>query len=194
MKFSPFLPSFLSCLAGLCIAGAASAQGASSLAGDSIDASMRFTVDTGYGLGRIKGHGLDGPFVVADGASDARQYAGVFTLDVDGDGFAVSFIFQAGWQEGVVLRLEDLDFGAPGSTNLSDVVVDSNLAGYTLSFGPRDITIGLGGTQFTTDTYLRGRFVAAAVPEPSSWLLLGAGLGAAVLATRGRPGGARRTG
>lgn len=73
---------------GLFVATAANAE-TFTLAGDTIDAAMIRTVDTGYGLGRIHGYGLDGPYVVAEGAADRQQYSSAFTLDVDGGSFAI---------------------------------------------------------------------------------------------------------
>ena len=87
-------------LLGSMIALATHAQ---SLVGDSIDAGVFFTVDTGYGVGRILGYGLDGPFTVQDGPADARQYSSTFVLDVDGGKFTISYIALGGWQDGVVL-------------------------------------------------------------------------------------------
>lgn len=108
LKFSGVLTSLL--------AAAAMNVQAAGLAGDSIDAAMIRTVDTGYGLGRIYGYGLDRPFVVLDGASDLQKYSGTFTLDVDSHGFSIKFLSSAGWQDGIVLRLANLDFGAPDIT------------------------------------------------------------------------------
>jgi hypothetical protein len=46
----------------------ATATQAGSLVGDSIDAGVYFTIDTGYGVGRILGYGLDGPFTSSLGS------------------------------------------------------------------------------------------------------------------------------
>lgn len=157
---------------------------AQTLAGDVIDAGMYFTVDTGYGVGRISGHGLDGPFEVVDGTSDARQYSSTFTLDVDGSQFTLRFITFAGWQEGVLFRLSDLDF-TPGGGPLSSLTVDTNLVGYQLTVGPDFVDIGLGGTRFNADTYFIGSFNATpAVPEPSTYALMLGGLAAAAAVAR----------
>lgn len=145
---------------------------ASDLNGDSIDAAMIRTIDTGYGLGRITGYGLDQPFIVIDGPTDRQQYSNAFTLDVDAHGFSLQFLSTAGWQEGTVLRLSDLDFGTSGTNILSGVNVETNLTGYSLSTGSNYLEIVLGGTQFTESTYLNGTFVISAVPEPGVFTLL----------------------
>ena len=48
---------------------------AQTLAGDEIDVGIFRTVDTGYGLGRVLGYGLDGPFTVENGFGDAKTYS-----------------------------------------------------------------------------------------------------------------------
>ena len=118
--------------------------GPTTLVGDQIDAAMIRTIDTGYGLGRIFGYGLDAPFVVQDGNADQHQYSSAFKLDVDGNKFSIRFLQLAGWQDGIVLRLSDLDFSPIGSV-LSSVSVNTNLAGYTLTTGADWIDLGLEG-------------------------------------------------
>jgi len=145
------------------------------LAGDQIDAAMIRTIDTGYGLGRISGYGLDAPFVVQDGNADQHQYSSAFKLNVDGNSFSIWFLSMAGWQDGIFLRLSDLDFSPMGST-LSSVNVDTNLVGYTLAAGPDWVDIGLGGTHFTAGTYFTGTFDVSSVPEPASMALVSLGL------------------
>lgn len=149
--------------------------GPTTLAGDQIDAAMIRTIDTGYGLGRIFGYGLDAPFVVQDGNADQRQYSSAFNLDVDGNKFSIRFLSLAGWQDGTVLRLSDLDFSPIGSV-LSSVSVNTNLTGYTLTTGADWIDLGLGGTHFTADTYFIGAFDVSSVPEPTSLALVSLGL------------------
>ena len=170
-------------MAGL-LAASVMHAGATGLAGDSIDAAMIRTIDNGYGLGRIMGYGLDEAFVVVDGDVDRRKYSSVFTLDVDGDGFLIQFLGNAGWQDGTLLRLSDLDFGDPGTGVLSSVDVSTNLSGVTFSSAANSIDIHLGGTRFTTQTYLRGTFVVAPVPEVGTLALLGLGLMALPWAAR----------
>ncbi|MCV2419420.1 PEP-CTERM sorting domain-containing protein [Paucibacter sp. DJ2R-2] len=154
------------------------------LTGDFVDVAMLRTIDTGYGLGRITGYGLDSPFQVVEGDADKKQYSSSFTIDVDGAGFEILFISTAGWQDGIVLRLSDLDF-APGSSFSSfSLLADSNLLGYTLSFGKDFVDIGLGGTSYGPSTYFRGTFI---VPEPSTTAILGIALAALTL-TRTRRG------
>lgn len=170
-------------LLGTFIATTASAQ-TFTLAGDTIDAAVIRTVDTGYGLGRIFGYGLDAPFVVAEGPADQRQYSSVFAIDVDGGSFSIDFLSFAGWQEGVVFRISDLDFSSPGTSFLSGLTVDTNLVGYGLTVGSDSVDIALGGTRFTPSTHFTGTFHVAAVPEPSSFALLTLGLIGVALATR----------
>lgn len=153
------------------------------LAGDTIDAAIVRTInDPYYGEGRLFGYGLDAPFVVQDGNSDQKKYSSAFKLDVDGDKFSVWFLSLAGWQDGIVLRLSDLDFSQPGST-LSSVSANTNLVGYTLTVGADSIDLGLGGTHFTPSTYFVGTFGVSSVPEPASLALVVLGL-AGVAASR----------
>lgn len=157
------------------LATAPAHAGPISLAGDQIDAAMIRTIDTGYGIGRISGYGLDAPFVVQEGNADQQQYSSSFSLDVDGNGFSIWFLSMAGWQDGIVLGLSDLDFSPMGSS-LSSVKVDTNLVGYALTTGPDWIDIGLGETHFTADTYFIGTFEVSSVPEPSTIALVFLGL------------------
>jgi hypothetical protein len=163
----------------------ATATHAQSLVGDSIDAGMYFTVDTGYGVGRILGYGLDGPFTVQDGPADARQYSGNYVLDVDGGSFTISYLALGGWQEGVVLRLTDLDFSP--ATFLTGLTWTTNLPSYGWVLGPDFLEIQLGNTQFSPGAYYTGTFVTdavAAVPEPETYALLAGGLLAIAAARR----------
>jgi hypothetical protein len=174
MKRSMLCASLLAALAFNAHAG---------LVGDSVEASMIRTVDTGYGLGRITGYGLEAPFIVQDGLSDRQQYSGAFTLDVNDNSFTIQFLSFAGWQEGTLFRLSDLDF-APGAS-LTSVSVATNLTGYSLTWTADSIDLLLGGTQFTPSTYFTGTFATTpAVPEPSSMALLAMGLGAVGWAKR----------
>jgi len=146
------------------------------LAGDTVDAAIVRTInDPFYGGGRISGYGLDAPFVVQDGNSDQKTYSSTFKLDVDGNKFSIWFLTLAGWQDGIVFRLSDLDFSLPGST-LSSVSADTNLVGYTLTVGADSIDLGLGGTHFTPSTYFVGTFDVSSVPEPASLALVMLGL------------------
>lgn len=176
LKFSGFL-------AGLIAAAAVNVQ-AAGLAGDSIDAAVIRTVDTGYGLGRISGYGLDRPFVVLDGSSDLQQYRGTFTLDVDDHGFSIKFLSSAGWQDGIVLRLTDLDFGASGMYALKGLNVETNLIGYSLTTGADSVDILLGGTRFTEKTYFNATFAISSVPEPGALTLLALGLAPMLMVAR----------
>jgi len=160
---------------------------AATLAGDTIDAAMLRTVNTGYGLGRISGYGLEAPFTVVDGPSDRQKYSSAFQLDVDGNRFDLRFLTTAGWQPGIVLRLSDLDFSGPGTGGLSDIDVDTNLVGYSLTHGDDWIELAMGGTQFTPATHFTGTFNVQAVPEPGQLALTGLGLVAvAAIARRSR--------
>lgn len=160
---------------GLFVATAANAQ-TYTLAGDTIDAAIVRTVDSGYGLGRIYGYGLDAPFIAAEGTADQRQYSSAFTINVDGGAFDIRFLNSAGWQDGIVLRLSDLNFSPIGTSFLSGLTVDTNLVGYGLTIRPDSIDLALGGTHFDSSTYFAGKFNVSAVPEPSSLALLTLGL------------------
>lgn len=146
------------------------------LAGDTVDASIIKTINNGYGLGRIYGYGLDVPFVVLDGLSDQKQYSSAFKLNVDGDQFSIQFITSAGWQSGIVFRLDDLDFMSSGASALTAINVDTNLSGYTLNVGSNFLELGLGGTHFNTSTYFTGQFIVVSVPEPTSLALVALGI------------------
>lgn len=174
-------------MAGLMAASATHAS-ATGLAGDTIDAAVIRTIDNGYGLGRITGYGLDASFIVMDGNDDLRKYSSAFTLDVDDMGFAIHFLGTAGWQAGTVLRLSDLDFGDPGTGALTGVDVSTNLSGLTFNHGANFLDIQLGGTSFTSDTYVHGTFVVTAVPEAGTFSLLALGLLGLPWAVRGRLG------
>ena len=176
----------LSVLVGLFFA--ANAQAGVSLVGDVIDAGMYRTIDTGRGVGRIVGFGLDQPFMVEEGAADTKQYSVAYSLNVDGGGFAIDYLNSFSWGSGIVFRLSDLDFSNGGV--LKSLVVDSNMAGYTLNVGADFIEINLSGVRGTRDAYFNGHFVTASqVPEPSSIALLALGLaGVAFTAKRARNG------
>ena len=149
---------------------------AGTLVGDSIDVSMNRTIDTGYGVGRISGYGLEAPFTVIDGDGDKQLYSSAFTIDVDGSGFKVQFLTSAGWQQGILLRLNDLDFKSSSGYELRDLTINSNLSGYSFAVGSDFIDIGLGGTRFLPSTYLSVAFGTAPIPEPGTFALFSVAL------------------
>ena len=154
---------------------------AQTVAGDEIDIGVYYTVDTGYGVGRISGYGLDAPFIVENGFGDEKIYSSIFAINVDALNFEVDFLTLAGWQEGVVLRLTDIDFREiPYPVQVGIGYVESNLVGaFTVTNTADSIEVAWGGTHFDENTYLKVFFGASPVtpvPEPEMWVLMLAGL------------------
>lgn len=174
---------------GLLLSAHASAT-THTLAGDIVEAGMFFTEDVGYGVGRIRRAGLERPFMVFEGNRDAKVYGESFTLDVNGDHFYIDFRSDGRWAPGVTFALAYLDFSDMAPNQTWGLDVDTNLQGYTLELRPHAVIIGLGGTDFTSSTYFKGTFNVAPVPEPSTWALMGFGLGGVALLRR-RTGKAR---
>lgn len=143
------------------------------LVSDTIDAAVIRTIyDPFYGVGRVCCYGLDAPFQVFDGNSDQKEYSGAFKLDVDNLSFDIDFMSLNGWQDGVVLRLSDLNFLA-GHIVPFGLVLDSNLDGLTWSVGADYVDINLYSIHQTPDSYIHGQFK---VPEPGTVLLTLVGL------------------
>ncbi|MFB9245459.1 PEP-CTERM sorting domain-containing protein [Massilia antarctica] len=162
----------LSVLLGLVLITDARAD--ASLLGDTVDAGMYRTVDTGKGVGRIMGFGLDGPFVVENGLADQKNYSVAYTLDVDADRFAIDYRNPFAWGNGIVFRLTDLDFS--NGASLQSLKVDTNMVGYGLTVGADYVEINLSGVHGTRDAYFNGQFITTAVPEPTSFAMLSLGL------------------
>ena len=192
MEFARFIRAAVVSTLSAATVFAAQAQ---TVAGDEIDVGVYYTVDTGYGVGRILGYGLDGPYVVENGFGDEKAYFGTFAINVEALYFDVDFLSRAGWQEGVVLRLTDFDFlEIPYPVVLGIGYIESNLVGsFTITNTTDSIEVAWGGTQFDENTYLRVIFGASpvtAVPEPETWALMLAGLaGVGTVARRRRRGG-----
>ena len=143
------------------------------LVGDTIDAAVIRTIyDPFYGVGRVCCYGLDAPFQVVDGDSDQKQYSSAFKLNVDNLSFDIDFLSLNGWQDGVVLRLSNLNF-LPGQLVPFDLVLDTNLGGLTWTDGADYVDINLYSIHQTPDSYIHGQFQ---VPEPDTLLLIVLGL------------------
>jgi hypothetical protein len=175
-------------------AGSVFASNAQTIAGDEIDVGIYSTIDNGYGIGRVLGYGLDGPFIVENGFGDEKIYSSVFSINVEALYFEVDFITLAGWQDGVVLRLTDFDFREiPYPVYLGIGYVESNLVGsWSVTNTNDSIEVAWGGTQFNEDTYLKvffGAIPVTPVPEPETWALMLFGLASmSALARRRRRG------
>lgn len=193
MQFARFIRAGV--VSALAAASMLAAQ-AQTIVGDEIDVSIYSTIDNGYGIGRVLGYGLDGPYVVETGYGDEKTYSSVFAINVEALHFEVDFLTLAGWQDGVVLRLTDFDFLAIPYPVVLDVgYIESNLVGnYTVTHTDDSIEVAWGGTQFNEDTYLKVYFGAsqvAPIPEPETWALMLAGLACVgTLARRRRRRGA----
>ena len=143
------------------------------LAGDTIDAAVIRTIyDPFYGVGRVCCYGLDAPFQVVEGNSDQKQYSSAFKLNVDNLSFDIDFLSLNGWQNGVVLRLSNLNF-LPGQIVPFDLVLDTNLGGLTWNVGAGYVDVNLYSIHQTPASYIHGQFQ---VPEPDTLLLILLGL------------------
>lgn len=162
----------------------ADARADASLLGDTVDAGMYRTVDTGRGIGRITGFGLDSPFVVENGPADQKGYSVAYTLDVDGDRFAIDYRNSFAWSAGIVFRLTDLDFS--NGALLQSLKVDTNMVGYGLTVGADYVEINWSGVKGSSDAYFNGQFITSAVPEPGSTAMLALGLAVVAGAARAR--------
>lgn len=157
-----------------------------SLEGYTVDAFMERTLNPyGYGLGRIVGYGLDSPFEVHTGTDDTKQYSGVFTLNVDKDRFAIDFLSTAGWQDGIIFKIEQPDYESTTRESFwyglgSDTNIEGLMFGQGIDIGPGWVRLDFSNTHFNKDSYFIGYFnyqeIEKEVPEPHSYLLLIAGL------------------
>jgi len=143
-----------------------------------VDAYMERTIETGYGLGRISGFGLDSPFVVHTGSDDKKKYNDVFTLDVNDNNFSINFLKKTGWVDGIVFRLIQPDYETTTLENFwSNVDVDTNIEGLKFNNGPGWVELNLGNIRFTEQSYFTAHFnsknVAVPEPLPIGLLLLG---------------------
>jgi hypothetical protein len=177
----------MAALLGLALS--AGAQAGPTLAGDTIEASMWRTVDTGRGVGRISGFGLDAPFQVQDGSADQQKYSVIYMLDVDGDKFSLDFLNTFALADGIVLRLSGLDFS--GAALLKSLTIDTNLTGTSVKVSDHFVELSLGGVRGNKDSYFNASFntavPAADVPEPASWSMVALGLAALAWVARRQP-------
>ena len=142
-----------------------------------VDAYLTRTVDTGFGLGRIYGFGLDSAFQVHSGNSDEKQYSNVFTLDVDKDKFTIDFLKISGWVDGIVFRLEEPDYASTtGEDFWCDITTETNIEGLSVSSGLGWVELNFGTLRFNEDSFFVGHLNFKEVPEPASYLLLLLGL------------------
>lgn len=155
------------------------------LVGDTVDAAVIRTIyDPFYGVGRVCCYGLDAPFQVVDGNSDQKQYSSAFKLNVDNLSFDIDFLSLNSWQNGVVLRLSNLNF-LPDQLVPFDLVLDTNLGGLTWNVGADYVDINLYSIQQTPGSYIHGQFQ---IPEPDTLLLMLMGLVATWIFRRKRSG------
>ena len=162
-----------------CITGLQALATPYSLEGYKVDAYMERTRDSGYGLGRIDGYGLDAPFEVQTGTADEKQYSSAFKLNVDKDKFVIDFISYAGWQDGTVFNLVQPDWATTTLENFwYGLGSDTNIDGLGIDIGYGWVKLDFSNTHFTEDSYFIGYFnyQEVDVPEPASYILLIIGL------------------
>jgi len=151
-----------------------------SLVGVSVDAYV-----SAYGANRLNAYGLDGPFVVADGNSDAKQFGDSFIINIDASSFEVDFFFTGQFSPDAKLTLADLNFNADAPVVITGLTVDTNLQGVQYTTTDQGVQINLGGIDIDDQKYFAAKFLtgpAPAVPEPSTsaLMLVGLAMGAAL--------------
>lgn len=134
------------------------------------------------------------PFVVVNGPSDKLNFNDVFSLDVDGDHFTVTFYAEGTFGNDTALHLDNLTFlGEPGEGvgQLTGVTLSSNLGDLPVNVTNDSITVDISNRSVVTQSYFSGKFQVSSVPEPGTLLLSGLGL-MAIASLRVRRGAAAR--
>lgn len=118
--------------------------------------------------------GVFAPFIVQEGPSDRINFGDVFTLDVDGGGFTVTFYADGSWGDDTALHIDGLTFadeqGQPLG-GLSGVTMTSNMGDLPVTWTPSSVKVNLSGLNVATQSYFSGKFAVSSVPEPSTLLM-----------------------
>lgn len=173
-------------LSTLAMAGQYAQAASPSLAGQTVEA---YVGSVNEPIERFDDFGTFAPFVVEDGPDDRINFGDVFTLDVDGDGFTVTFYAHGNWGSDTALHIDGLAFTdeqGQASGGLAGVTLTSNLGDLPVTWTPSSIKVDMSGLNVATQSYFSGKFVVSSVPEPSALLMSVMGIAAMAAVFRRR--------